>query len=89
MTRYVPLSELSDREKERTIQVLSGLLKEQGKLLTELAASNPYVRRRVDELNEERAERLAFLDRVYIREEESKLEERRAERNAAKWEAFA
>lgn len=88
MTRYIRLSELSDREKDRTIQVLSGLLKAQGKVLAELAASNPYARRRVEELDEHRGDRLAFLDRVYVREEESKLEERRAERNAAKWEAF-
>ncbi len=88
MTRYIRLGDLTESEKERTILALSGFNSDLRKLLEELGAKNGYVKRRYDELLEERSPSLPFLERAYVRTvEDPRAVERRAEKNDRVWQS--
>ena len=86
MSRQVRLSELTDREKDTAILTLSGFARSQGELLRELAERSPYAKRRLGELLETYAPRMAFLERAYVRELARGLEQRRIRQNDGIWD---
>jgi len=85
MPRHVMLSALTDREKDSTILVLSGLAREQRALLEDLAGKSYYAKRKLDELTQVYQTRLGFLERIYVREDEEKVLARQARRNDGFW----
>ena len=67
MTREVRLSDMTEREKDTALLVLSGYSRKLKALLEELAERNGYVRHRLDDLLKEYEPRLGFLERTYSR----------------------
>lgn len=68
MNRSIPLSSLTEREKDTTILILAGYNGRLRKLLEELGDRSAVARRKVDELAEEYGPRLRFLGAAYERE---------------------
>ncbi len=86
MSRMVRLSALTDREKDSTILVLSGLAREQRALLEDLSSKSYYAKRKLDELTQVYQTRLGFLERIYVREDEENVLARQARRNDGFWD---
>jgi hypothetical protein len=84
MTRTIRLADLTPREQQSALLVLSGYAKRLRAILEESAQRNGYVRRQLEALSEEYGPRLGFLERAYVREV---LPKREAERAAARNDA--
>ncbi len=87
MTRTVELAQLSSRELEDLLLTEHGLLSRVLKLIREETKDDWRIRRKVEQLVEQAADRRPFVA-AYVRAEERKLAEAAADRNAAAWRRF-